>query len=95
VCAQPLGYTCPLYRCMFMDPSNPFAAKMSLNPPKKDGSSCTEMAASLGSALKQLHKPGVCERVHSCHAGSMSLGDFSRILGQTWGWLDEKKLGWH
>ena len=80
---------------MFMDPTNAFAAKMSLNPPKKDGSSCIEMANSIGAVLKQLHQPGVCKHVHSVHTGSMSLGDFSRLIGQTWGWLDEKKFGSH
>jgi hypothetical protein len=78
-----------------MDPSNAFAAKMSLNPPNKDGSSCTQMADSIGAALKQLHQPGVCERVHDAHSGSMTLASFSTLLGQTWGWLDEKKFGGH
>lgn len=71
------------------------AARMSLTPPNRDGSSCTQMADSIGATLKALHKPGVCERVHDGHSGSMSLVEFSQLLGQTWGWLDEKKFGLH
>ena len=78
-----------------MDPSNVFAAKMSLTPPNKDGSSCTEMAESIGSTLKLLHQPGVCQSVHDGHVGSMSMSEFSTLFGQTWGWLDEKKFGGH
>lgn len=79
---------------MFMDPSNPLAVKMSLNPPREDGLSCSEMAGSIGCTLKQLHQPGMCHVVHSAHAGDMTLGDFSKILGQSWGWLDEKNSSW-
>lgn len=78
-----------------MDPANPMASRMSLTPPNKDGSSCTQMAESIGAALKELHKPGVCVQVHDGHTGSMTLSDFSQIIGQTWGWLDEKKFGLH
>ena len=87
----PIGYTIPIHRCLFMDPTA-MLSKLGCDSPEKDGSSCTEMAQSLRKILKVIREPGVCKRVHCVHALSMNVEDFCQQIDKTWGWLDGKSL---
>jgi len=90
--AYPIGYLLPMYRCMMMDPTNLLASKLLIDAPKADGSSCTDMAESLRSALRELSQAGVCNQVLSVHALEMSRECFCQRINETWGWLDGKSL---
>lgn len=76
----------PPYRFWMMDPTNPMSAQMQ-SPPKKDGSSCTDMAASLRKLLKEDidHAVGV-------HANYLTGEDFKKSMDMNWNWLDGKSL---
>lgn len=80
------GYL-PNYRLMGMDASSPFC-KFLLDEPKPDGSSCTEMAASL-QAMLNLDFAYV-DNVHSKKKESLPAQEFKRCVVASWSWLDEK-----
>ena len=75
----------PVYRFMGMDHNSPFI-KMTIDGPKADGSSCTEMANSLRKII------GLdFDMVLSAHSGyekGMDGNDFRKTLDVCWNWLD-------
>jgi len=76
----------PPYRFWFMDPTCDLSVMQSLRP-KKDGSTCTDMADSLRTVLKEDfdHAIGV-------HTGPIPGNDFKESLNHNWSWLDGKSL---
>jgi len=76
----------PPYRFWMMDPSNDLSSLL-LTKPKKDGSSCQDMANSLRSVLKEdfTQAAGV-------HYNKMDRDTFTKSMDLNWRWLDGKSL---
>ena len=72
---------------MGMDPTNTFASKLCLDPPKEDGSSCTDMAHSLRELLKLDFKV-----VIDGHGAHMTPDEFRKSIDANWNWLDGGSL---
>jgi len=77
----------PPYRFWMMDPACAFSAMCMSSPLKHDGSSCTDMANSLRTVIKQDfdHAVGV-------HFDYMTGDDFRKSIDMNWGWLDGNSL---
>jgi len=76
----------PPYRFWFMDPTNAMGA-LNMSRPKKDGSSCQDMAKSLRKVLA-----ADFDRAAGVHFGQMSGEDFRRSIDANWNWLDGQSL---
>lgn len=80
------GYL-PNFRLMAMDPTSPFC-KLCIDEP--EGSSCSEMAASLRNMLAM--KFSYVDNVHSKRKESLPAKEFIECVDASWNWLDGKSL---
>lgn len=76
----------PPYRFWFMDPANPIVPTL-MSAPKKDGSSCTDMANSLRRVIE-----ADFDQALGVHFTQMTGEEFRRSIDHNWGWLDGKPL---
>ncbi|XP_023344609.1 uncharacterized protein LOC111713869 [Eurytemora carolleeae] len=76
----------PPYRFWMMDPTNPFSS-CGLTLPKKDGSSCTDMANSLRTMLADDFDQAV-----GVHINCLTREEFRKAIDLNWRWLDGKSL---
>ena len=81
---SPNGFL-PPYRFWAMDPQ--LTWPMQLTPPKDDGSSCSEMAASLRTVLALDFDQAV-----GVHFRTMKAEEFKRAVDLNWNWLDGESL---
>jgi len=76
----------PPYRFWMMDPASPMVP-MLMTGPKKDGSSCTDMANSLRKVIE-----ADFDQALGVHFKQMTGDEFRRSISLNWSWLDGKPL---
>jgi len=81
---SPNGFL-PNYRFWFMDPNA--LGSLMITPPKKDGSTCKELARSLRKILALNF-----DRVIGVHASIIETEDFKKSVNSSWNWLDGASL---